>query len=200
MTYNARNEGVLRYLDPVAAHVFRYFLYKLSRAGEDVLVTDGMRTRAQQSELYARGRTKPGAIVTNAQYPYSYHNHGVAIDLVPVLFGQTTIVYNATARYERIAEIAKKVGIGWGFAEWGFDRPHFHYRQGHDLAYFIRGGRLDDSILRLIREGYSRELLNMLRVLERMKPGARRRKLLSEIEYVRELMQTLPLPAPSKPE
>ena len=44
-------------------------------------VTQGLRTIAEQDELYAQGRTKPGKIVTNAKGGKSNHNSGLAIDV-----------------------------------------------------------------------------------------------------------------------
>lgn len=41
-----------------------------------------LRTIAEQNELYAKGRTKPGGIVTNAKGGQSYHNYGLAFDIV----------------------------------------------------------------------------------------------------------------------
>lgn len=40
------------------------------------------RTFAEQEAIYAQGRTKPGAIVTNAKGGQSYHNYGLAVDIV----------------------------------------------------------------------------------------------------------------------
>lgn len=41
-----------------------------------------LRTNAEQNELYAKGRTKPGSIVTYAKGGQSYHNFGLAVDIV----------------------------------------------------------------------------------------------------------------------
>lgn len=41
-----------------------------------------LRTNAEQEDLYAQGRTKPGKIVTYARGGQSYHNYGLAIDIV----------------------------------------------------------------------------------------------------------------------
>lgn len=40
----------------------------------------GTRTVAEQADLYAQGRTKPGKIVTNAKPGTSAHNYGIATD------------------------------------------------------------------------------------------------------------------------
>ncbi len=41
-----------------------------------------LRTFAEQNALYAQGRTAPGAKVTNAKGGQSWHNYGLAIDIV----------------------------------------------------------------------------------------------------------------------
>lgn len=41
-----------------------------------------LRTIKEQDDLYAQGRTKPGNIVTFARGGQSYHNYGLAIDIV----------------------------------------------------------------------------------------------------------------------
>jgi peptidoglycan L-alanyl-D-glutamate endopeptidase CwlK len=51
-------------------------------------VTQSLRTYAEQDDLYAQGRTKPGRIVTNAKGGYSWHNFGLALDVVEILDGQ----------------------------------------------------------------------------------------------------------------
>jgi peptidoglycan LD-endopeptidase CwlK len=56
----------------------------LSQEGLGFRVTQGLRTWAEQDALYAQGRTAPGQIVTNAKGGESWHNLGVAVDLVPM--------------------------------------------------------------------------------------------------------------------
>lgn len=41
-----------------------------------------LRTNKEQDEIYSQGRTKPGKIVTYAKGGQSYHNYGLAIDVV----------------------------------------------------------------------------------------------------------------------
>lgn len=61
--------------------------------GIDLLVYCTMRPNDEQTELYARGRTKPGKIVTNARAGESAHNpdsngKAAAYDCVPLLYGK----------------------------------------------------------------------------------------------------------------
>ncbi len=142
MTYDDRNAAALSQLEPVARDIFTAFLYRLeTEEHEDVLVTDGRRSVAEQNAIYAKGRTEPGEIVTDAKNDTSFHVWGVAIDLVPIgLFGQ--LQYEQFARYDRIAWIANSMGIAWLYAQIKKDRPHFEYRQGLTIADFRKGKKL----------------------------------------------------------
>ena len=55
-------------------------ILKVQDAGVNIRIVQGLRTFAEQDALYAQGRTKPGAKVTNAKGGYSYHNFGIAMD------------------------------------------------------------------------------------------------------------------------
>jgi peptidoglycan L-alanyl-D-glutamate endopeptidase CwlK len=48
----------------------------------EFIVTEGVRTLARQQELYAKGRTTPGPVVTNTMK--SRHLTGHAVDLAPI--------------------------------------------------------------------------------------------------------------------
>ena len=54
-----------------------------------MLIVSTLRTFAEQDELYAQGRTKPGKRVTNAKGGQSLHNYGVAIDFALLIDGKT---------------------------------------------------------------------------------------------------------------
>lgn len=52
--------------------------------GTAIRVTDGLRSWNKQSQLYQQGRSTPGKIVTNAPPGFSWHEFGLAVDLVPM--------------------------------------------------------------------------------------------------------------------
>lgn len=91
--------------------------------GLPVLVTDGMRTKAEQDALYAKGRTAPGSIVTNVRYPNSMHNWGVAFDFCRNVKGRE--YDDADDFFFRVASVAKTYGLDWG-GDWKnfVDKPH----------------------------------------------------------------------------
>lgn len=100
--------------------------------GIDVRIICGTRTYAEQDELYAQGRTKPGQIVTKAKGGQSNHNFGIAVD-VGLFRGKEYL--GTDPLYREIGPIvAKFPQLEWGGA-WKFvDEPHIQYRTGLTLA------------------------------------------------------------------
>ncbi|HST45328.1 MAG TPA: M15 family metallopeptidase, partial [Luteimonas sp.] len=91
--------------------------------GITLRVTQGMRTFAEQNDLYAQGRTAPGDVVTNARGGQSYHNYGLAIDVVEIRADGSA---NWNTDWEAIGRIGEAMGMEWG-GNWTsiVDRPHF---------------------------------------------------------------------------
>jgi peptidoglycan L-alanyl-D-glutamate endopeptidase CwlK len=91
------------------------------------LVTQGLRTFAQQDALYAEGRTAPGRIVTEARGGYSMHNFGLAVDVAPT-DGLGGIDWNGKdAKWEEILAKASSCGLAEGAAWRTFpDEPHLY--------------------------------------------------------------------------
>lgn len=184
MFYQSRNNSAIATCDPVAAIAFTHFLYRLSRSGESVLVTEGYRDKIGQEQDFIKGTSK-------VHYPYSFHNHGCAIDLALVLFGQTLIVYNPFSRYENISYTAKLCGIDWGYDLWQFDQPHFQYTQGHDINYFIQGGKLDEKIAKNEASTYYSQQMSLLINALRFVNPMRKAKIEQEIIICRSLLSSV---------
>lgn len=185
MFYQDRNDDAIATCDPAAQIAFRRFQYRLSRAGESVLITEGFRGKEKQEQDF-KNRT------SQVHFPYSAHNQGIAIDLAPVLFGQKWLVYNAASRYERIGAIAKECNIQWGFEIWGFDKPHFQYMQGHPIEYFVQGGKLNvDTAKAEARLCYSNHIHRLEDALARPQSLKREKELLDELAYVNSLLSAI---------
>lgn len=92
-----------------------------------LIITEGFRSKEYQDNLYAKGRTKPGRIVTNAKGSdySSQHQWGIAFDIA---INDSKLLYN-NATIKKVAKIAKskKVGLAWG-GDWvsPVDTPHFY--------------------------------------------------------------------------
>lgn len=106
-----------------------------------IRITQGLRTIAEQNELYAQGRTKPGKIVTNAKGGSSYHNYGLAVDFVLLVDGKISWDMKSdwdgdkVADWMEVVKIFEKYGWEWG-GNWKTlkDYPHFQKTFGYKIG------------------------------------------------------------------
>jgi D-alanyl-D-alanine carboxypeptidase-like protein/LysM domain-containing protein len=122
-------------LHPIVAVRGHSMLELCAHGGLAVLVTQGLRTWEEQDQLYAQGRTAPGDIVTKAKGGESFHNYGLAFDIV-VLDAIGKMDWDSThPGWTQAAQLGKSAGLEWG-GDWvGFkDRPHFQYTGGLKIA------------------------------------------------------------------
>lgn len=121
---------------PIVKRKSDEFIKLASAKGYTLRVTSGFRTIAEQNEIYAQGRTKPGKIVTNAKGGESLHNYGVAIDIVDRYQG-----YDVD--WNELGKLGESLGFVWGGRWEGFkDTPHFEMTLGYSLEDF-QGKRVD---------------------------------------------------------
>lgn len=105
----------------------RNVIKKMAKKGIYLCVAQGYRSSAEQNTLYAQGRTKPGAVVTNAKGGQSNHNYGVAVDLcLYTSDGKNVIWESTTSRWKTVVSAMKAEGFEWG-GDWKSfkDYPHF---------------------------------------------------------------------------
>jgi hypothetical protein len=121
---NTSSEKRIRQLHPALAAAVRDTIADLAGRGLVVEIVQGLRTFAEQDELYAQGRTKPGQIVTQARGGESNHNYGLAADLCPFVNGKPD--WNAPVKvWTSIGASAMAHGLEWGGAWKKFlDKPH----------------------------------------------------------------------------
>ena len=113
-----------------------------------------LRTFAEQNVLYAQGRTKPGKIVTNAKGGLSYHNYGMAIDIVLIANGAASwdsgkdFDADGKADWMEVVSIFKQFGWEAGI-DWKFrDSPHFQKSLGYSVRQLVamhQSGKVDDN-------------------------------------------------------
>lgn len=128
-------------LEPQVAAMCHQFVDACEKQGITVLITCTLRSREEQGTLYAMGRTKPGNRVTNAKPGQSLHQYGVAFDFVPLIHGKA--VWNNAELFERCGVIGESVGLQWSGRFLTFrESAHMQLTQGHNLAYFQKGGKL----------------------------------------------------------
>ena len=86
---DAPSETILAHVMPELARRVRLVSDALATQNIIIRVTQGMRTFAEQESLWLKGRDVNGniidhrAVVTNARPGFSYHNYGLAVDVVP---------------------------------------------------------------------------------------------------------------------
>jgi peptidoglycan L-alanyl-D-glutamate endopeptidase CwlK len=109
-----------------------------------------LRTFKEQADLYAQGRTKPGAKVTQANAGLSMHNYGLAIDIVLIVdkdgngsFESASWDVKADFDGDRksdwmeVVTIFKQYGWTWG-GDWKFyDAPHFEKSFGYSVRQLL---------------------------------------------------------------
>lgn len=91
-------------------------------------ISETVRTIEEQDALYAKGRTMPGVIVTNARGTdyNSMHQWGVAFDIYRADGVGGNIYYDGDGGFTRICKLLMSVGLEWGGNWSGFvDKPHF---------------------------------------------------------------------------
>ncbi|MFJ7508249.1 M15 family metallopeptidase [Peribacillus simplex] len=136
-------------LNPIVAEKKEELIQQANDKGILVIITAGFRSLAEQNELYEKGRTGSGNIVTNARGGESLHNFGLAIDFA-LLNKQGEAIWdmrydgndNGKSDWMEVVTIAKELGFDWG-GDWvGFkDYPHLQMTFGLSLRELQQGKR-----------------------------------------------------------
>jgi peptidoglycan LD-endopeptidase CwlK len=146
-------------LHPLVYPMFRSFVARCTKglpAHVTVLTTCTFRTRAEQAELYAQGRTKPGKIVTWAPPGSSNHNFEVdgkpaslAFDVVPIRYGK--LIWGQSGNgldmdptdddrddlelWQLVGGFGKAAGLAWA-GDWRPGKrefPHFEHPKATEI-------------------------------------------------------------------
>ena len=112
---------------PYIAQQVDKVLAKMKELGHPMKIASSYRTWAEQDALYAKGRTKPGSIVTNARGGESWHNYKVAVDCCFT----TCEAFGDSQPWHIYGQIAREYGFEWG-GDWSTfkDRPHIQMTFG----------------------------------------------------------------------
>lgn len=153
--YQKEDEGarVPDELHPVVEENKNTLLEQAADIDIDVVITDAIRSIEEQNELYAKGRSAEGDIVTNAKGGESYHNYGLAIDFA-LRDADGEIIWdieydgndNGQADWFEVAGIAKDLGFEWG-GDWEKfpDYPHLQMDFGLSIDELQNGWRPADD-------------------------------------------------------
>lgn len=91
----------------------------IAAANLPLRIFEAWRSPQRQRHLYAQGRTRPGKIVTYAQAWESYHQYGLAVDIVGFVNNSWTWDLPASV-WKKMHEIGKAHGL----ERLGFETPH----------------------------------------------------------------------------
>lgn len=130
------SKNSLKKLEGLHPNLQKFFQELLKVSPYDFSLTQGVRTAEEQNELYQKGRTIAGSIVTNCDGYKLKSNHQVKSDGLGYA-GDIAVIVNGKVTWEdkyycEIAnsarELMQKYGIEWG-GDWKSfkDLPHFEY-------------------------------------------------------------------------
>lgn len=150
-TWDKHTDAHIKTLHPLVRAKFIHFIIEAEKKlNKQLRVTSGLRTIKEQNKLYAQGRTRPGNIVTNAKGGKSYHNFGLAVDIVEIKNGKALWT---NPDWNKISELGKSMGLEWG-GDWTSikDKPHFQASFGKStskLFALYNKGKRDGEYVRL---------------------------------------------------
>ncbi|MCL2461031.1 MAG: M15 family metallopeptidase [Defluviitaleaceae bacterium] len=128
-------------LSPVMQRGAAEFLKRCQAAGLPVLITETYRTPERQKELYAQGRTAPGAVVTWTTT--SPHMYRCAFDICRNIKGQEWD--DSDNFYAKCGAIWQGMGGVWGGSWTPQDKPHMEFTDGKQYSWFAAGNKLPDT-------------------------------------------------------
>ena len=104
-----------------------------------IRIGEGFRSWSRQDELYAQGRTAPGRIVTYARGGESFHNFGLAFDILLLDRSGRPTWDAADPGWSIAGRLGVALGLRWG-GHWKRikDLPHFELRNQLSLAECCR--------------------------------------------------------------
>jgi peptidoglycan LD-endopeptidase CwlK len=110
----------LSILHPAFRDNLNKLLKDLADESIPLFVFEAYRTPVRQAYLYAQGRTRPGPIVTYAKAWHSYHQYGLAVDMVFGGPGKWTWDEPKKNMWKKYHDLAKKRGL----MPLSFETPH----------------------------------------------------------------------------
>jgi len=163
-------KGILNseYLDPEVARATRKLvaIYHIEDRNNPLYVFEGYRSPEIQQRYYEQGRTKPGNIITNVKPYGSWHQYGMAVDIVFQNSKGGPTWSKSSDCWDRLGRIGQEVGFEWGGSWTSFrDKPHFQmggnytsWRDAYSIYSQFAGAGRDvalSHVWRARRLGYS---------------------------------------------
>ncbi|MBT2293444.1 M15 family metallopeptidase [Paenibacillus albidus] len=138
---NNKSAARLNGLNPAVRAGTVALIQRSYEKGVPIVITQGLRTIAEQNALYAQGRTKPGPIVTHARGGTSYHNYGLAVDFALLLPDGRSVSWDMNrdgdkdtrSDWQEVIQEAKKLGFDWG-GDWSSFKDYSHLQMAFGLS------------------------------------------------------------------
>lgn len=129
------SESRIKTLHPKARDIFKEFIEEAEEALDITLrITFAWRSAEQQKALWEQGRITPGPIVTNARPWWSFHQHGLAVDLCRMKDGKLDWSFDNS----KLLPYATKRNIRWGGNfKTICDPPHFEISFGYTIRQLV---------------------------------------------------------------
>jgi hypothetical protein len=136
--YQKTNKEYINELLPLARRNALLWLEEVEKLGYRVKITSSYRSNEEQDRLYKQGREgkdKNMNVVTWAKAGYSFHNHRVAFDFVPLTNGDPD--YNDKEKFKKLGLLAIKYGFEtlWEIGDYG----HLQFTLGYKIEDFVTG-------------------------------------------------------------
>jgi peptidoglycan L-alanyl-D-glutamate endopeptidase CwlK len=112
----------LDHLHPTVRSAAQQVLQRAAAEGHPFELFEAFRTPQRQNYLWAQGRTRPGPIVTRAKPWSSYHQYGLAVDLVLRINGQWS--WTTSGQYADSWERMNELGRNAGLEPLSWELPH----------------------------------------------------------------------------
>ena len=128
---DAHSIPLIQTLHPKVRDIFQHFIEECENTFDiTIRIASAYRSMEEQQKIYNQGRTTPGPIVTKAIPGSSYHNWGLACDLLPLsISGELNYNYDQV----KWVVIGQKYGLNWGGLWSGFKDPdHWECKMGHN--------------------------------------------------------------------
>lgn len=118
----ASRDAEWNHIHPMVRAKVKTLVERLAAENIPFQVFEGFRSPERQRQLFAQGRTAPGAIVTRAKPWQSYHQYGLAADLVLRVDGQWSWddAGPRAAWWRRMLDLAHELGL----ESLSWEKPH----------------------------------------------------------------------------
>ena len=126
-------------INPTVRALATETIQTMQERGYSPYVVGGFRSFEYQDDLYEKGRSKPGDIVTYVRGGGSWHNYGLAVDIVFWNRSHTGPSWDGGLPWAELGSVGKAAGFTRWMGDEGWDFAHFEHHPSwgnscYDLA------------------------------------------------------------------